>query len=446
MTETTTDIKEGHYRLGEAYLNDKQYTEAITHFQMALRLDADFIDAHVGVCRAYLAQNDTENAETAVLTARRLAPNATEVVSLCDTLRDTYYQKGMTDYNAERYREAVDCFEKAIALDATYLAAYHAQSLSYFGLHDLAEAKKAAQSALRIDPTYAPVLSFLKTIDPSQPDLEPANTLPEPSDEPAATVASVAVENPSQVSQEVDAEVSLDKALQRALVFLNNRQYLQAEAALKKIIEANPNDVAPHYHLGQTYMEIEAFADAQREIDIALRMRPTYRPALELQNAITLLKKRSENRARNKKLRKILLPLAVLVIAGVIAFRFGVFSGFLPEKRPPKVSIEITLEDPKNNNGFIDADENVRLKLILTNAGSTAKNLRLRLLPKTIGGLRYEVPDATFSVRKNGFETRRIPITADKQVRTRTVDIKVQVLAINEILATRDFQLQIKGQ
>ena len=88
----------------------------------------------------------------------------------------------------------------------------------------------------------------------------------------------------------------------------------------------------------------------------------------------------------------------------------------------------------------------MRLKLILTNAGSTAKNLRLRLLPKTIGGLRYEVPDATFSVRKNGFETRRITITADKQVRTRTVDIKVQVLAINEILATRDFQLQIKGK
>ena len=76
MTETTTDIKDGHYRLGEAYLNDKQYAEAITHFQMALRLDADFIDAHCGLCRAYLGQNDTENAETAVLTARRLAPNA----------------------------------------------------------------------------------------------------------------------------------------------------------------------------------------------------------------------------------------------------------------------------------------------------------------------------------------------------------------------------------
>lgn len=443
MTETTTDIKDGHYRLGEAYLKDKQYAEAITHFQIALRLDADFIDAHCGLCRAYLGQNDTKNAAAAVLTARRLAPNATEVVSLCDAIKDAYYQKGLTDYNAERYQEAVDCFEKAIALDATYIAAYHAQALSYFGLHALADAKQAAQEALRIDPTYAPVLSFLKTIEPSLP--EPSNPLPVAADEPALVVSSVDVEDPDEASQEIDV-AALDKELQRALVFLNNKQYQQAEAALKKLIKLNPNDVAPHYHLAQTYMEIGAFGDAQREIDIALRMRPTYRPALELQNAITLLKQRAENQARNKKLRKILIPVAVLAIAGVIAFRFGVFSGMLPEKQPPKVSIEMALEDPKNNNGFIDAGENVRLKLIITNAGSAAKNLRIRLLPKSIGGLRYQVPDATFSVRKNGFETRRIPITADKQVRTRTVDIKVQVLAINEILATRDFKLQIKGK
>ena len=321
MTETTTDIKDGHYRLGEAYLKDKQYAEAIMHFQMALRLDADFIAAHLGVCRAYLAENDTANAEASVLTARRLAPNAAEVLSLCEVLRDTYYHKGITDYNASRYREAVDCFEKAITLDARYIAAYHAQALSYFGLHALADAKKAAQAALRIDPTYAPVLSFLKTIEPSLPDPEPADTPPVVADEPTASVASVAVEAPSQETQEIDAEVSLDKEMQRALVFLNNRQYPQAEATLKKLIKSHPNAVAPHYHLAQTYMEIRAFTDAQREIDIALRMRPTYRPALELQNAITLLKQRAANQQRNKKLRKILLPVVGWQLRGLIAFR-----------------------------------------------------------------------------------------------------------------------------
>ena len=448
MTETTTDIKDGHYALGKAYLNNKQYAEAITHFQTVLDIDADFIEAHCGLCRAYLAQNDYENAETAVLMARQLAPNAPEVLSLCGALKETYYHKGITCYNEERYREAVDYFQKTMTFDATYIAAYHAQALAYFGLHELAAAKKAAQAALRIDPNYSPVLSFLKTIEPSLPEPEPATTPPVVADETKAMLPSVEPEKSSQETQEIAdeaAEFSHEKAMQRALVFLNNRQYLQAEAGFKKIIEANPNDVEPHYHLAQTYMEIGAFSDAQRHVDIALRMRPTYQPVLQLQNAITLLKKREKNRQRNKKIRKILLPLAVLAIAGVIAFRAGVFNYFLPKSMPPKVSIEITLEDPMNKNGIIDAGENVRLKLLITNAGSTAKNLSVRMLPKTIGGLRYQLPKTTFSVRKNGFQTRRIPITADKQVRTRNVDMKVQVLEINEILATRDFQFKIKG-
>lgn len=435
------DIRDGHYTLGKAYLSNGEYAEAVTHFQMALRLDADFIDAHCGLCRAYLAQNALEKAETSALTARRLAPNSTEAVSICDTLRDTHYNNGITCYNEERYREAVDCFQKTIRFDATYIAAHHALALAYFGLHELAEAKKAAQAALRIDPNYPPVLSFLKTIEPSLPEPEPANTPPVVADEPP----SLQTEKPYPKPQEIDPE-KLDKEMQRARVFLNNKQYPQAETAFKRIIKSNPNTVEPHYHLAQTYMEIGAFSDAQRQVDIALRMRPTYQPALELQNAITLLKKRAQNQQRNKKLRKILLPLAILSIAGLIAFRFDVFSGLLPEKLPPKLSIEMTLDDPENNNGFIDAGEDVRLKLIITNTGSATKNLRVRMLPKTIGGLRYQVPDTAFSVRKNGFQTRWIPITADKHIRTRTVAIKVQVLEINEILATREFQLQVKSE
>lgn len=45
-----TNIKDGHYTLGKAYLNNKQYAEAITHFQTVLDFDADFIDAHCGLC------------------------------------------------------------------------------------------------------------------------------------------------------------------------------------------------------------------------------------------------------------------------------------------------------------------------------------------------------------------------------------------------------------
>ena len=438
------DIRDGHYTLGKAYLSNGQYTEAITHFQMVLRLDADFIDAHCGLCRAYLAQNALEKAETSALTARRLAPNSTEALSLCDTLRDAHYHNGITCYNEERYREAVGCFQKTITLDATYIAAHHALALAYFGLHELAEAKKAAQEALQIDPNYPPVLSFLETIDPRPSVPEPLKTLPAQSEESQEETQPVMpVVQPVNAS-EVAVSPASDKEMQQALVFLNNKQYPQAEAALKKVIKANPHDAEPHYHLAQTYVEIGALNDAEREAGIALRIRPEYQPALQLQNAITLLKKREKNQQLHKKIRRILLPLTILAVAGFIAFRLGVFSGLLPEKIPPKLSIDTTLEDPKNNNGYIDAGEDVRLKLTITNSGSSAENLKIRILPKSIGGLRYQAPETTFSIRKNGFQTLRIPMTADQHVLTRKIVVKIQVLEKHQILATRDTQLHIK--
>lgn len=74
MTQTTTDIKDGHYRLGEAYLKDKQYAEAITHFQKVLRLDADFIDGA-------LLPGSCATAKPSVTIAARAARNMPRILS-----------------------------------------------------------------------------------------------------------------------------------------------------------------------------------------------------------------------------------------------------------------------------------------------------------------------------------------------------------------------------
>jgi len=95
----------------------------------------------------------------------------------------------------------------------------------------------------------------------------------------------------------------------------------------------------------------------------------------------------------------------------------------------------------------LDAGENVRIRLIITNSGSTAKNMEVRVSPATIGGLRLQIPERTFSLRKNQFETFRIPIIADSQARTKKVMLKIEVLDKNQIqLATTAFQLNIKSK
>lgn len=141
------------------------------------------------------------------------------------------------------------------------------------------------------------------------------------------------------------------------------------------------------------------------------------------------------------------MPLAAVLIVGFITFKYGVFSGILPQSTPPQISIDTTLEDPTNNNGYIDAGENVRLKITISNQGGAAKSLKLRIVPKTISGLRYTIPDSTVNIAKNGFETIRIPITADKQARTKRVLMRIEVLnRYQTALAATDRHLSIKAK
>ena len=374
-------------------------------------------------------------------------------------IRDGHYTLGIAYLDADQYDEAIEQLEKAISVDADYIEAYHALALAYLQQQRLQDAKDAARQALRIDATYQPILSLIQAIEPSMP------TTPQGNDNP--TEQPDVIENP--VEKEVTPEqpnlttppeeekpqpeaddTDIDKELDRGIVFLANKQYPQAEAAFKKVIKASPNHAIAHYNLAQSYMETGVFTDAKIQVDKALRLNPSYKPAQQLQEGITYLANKERQSKLQKKLIKYLVPIAILIVALFIAYRYGGVKVILPQSKPPIISIDTTLEEPDKKDGYIQAGENVRLKLTISNRGGAAKDLKVRVLPKTMGNLRYNISDNTFNIAKNGFKTMRMPITVDKQAPTKIVRLRIEVLDkyrnYRNPLATTDVHLHIKSK
>ncbi len=423
-------------------------------------------------------------------------------IDVMNDIRDGHYTLGIAYLNAEQYDEAIEQLEKVVSVDTGFIEGYHALALAYFGQHRLQDAKSAALEALKIDATYQPTLAFLQAIDPrvsptpqvpsvptTQPDsvatpaVEKIETLnpvdpptlttipvekvnahqpedppitittpvqkidtPKPVDPPTPTTIPVEKEN-APPETDTTNNTDIDKDLERGIIFLANKQYPQAEATFKKVIKASPNHAIAHYNLAQTYMETGVLTEASIEADEALRLNPSYEPAMQLKEGIAFLAHREKQRILQKKLIRYIVPIVIIGIIGFIAFKYNLFSGILPEKKPPKLLIHTTLEDTANNNGYIDAGEKVTLIITISNQGSAAKNLKLHVVPKKIVGLQYQANEKTFNIAKNGLETTRIPITADRTVKTKKTTLKIDVEdTYKKPLATTITHLHIKSK
>ena len=376
-------------------------------------------------------------------------------------IRDGHYTLGRAYLNAGAYDEAITHFQKVLAADRDFIDGYHALALAYFGAHDLQGAQSAVRAALKLDATYQPARSLLEAIEPRVLDSAAEND-PPTHRQPEASIPRIEVDSPSvkkpprieienprsrAVDTDNDKEVETDvaKEMERGLAFLGNKQYPRAEASFKKVLKAQPHDPHGHYNLAQTYLELGELMQAKIEAEAALRLNPSYLPAEQLIKAITYHTKAVKRQTRQKKLIRYLLPVAILAMGVFSAIKYGGFSFF--EKAPPMLSIETALEDPRNNNGVIDAGETVRLKVMILNRGAAAKHLKVGMTPKKIGGLGYNIPDITVNIAKNGFHTLRIPMTADKLARTRQVPVTLRVFDKNRVvLATTSLHLSIKGK
>ena len=101
---------------------------------------------------------------------------------------EQYYNLGMTYRKSQQYPQAIAEFQKAIGLNPDFKEAYHALGLTYLQIGKLDEARKAADAALVIDPTYSFAQQLLDAIGPKP--VTPPTPSPAPPKSPSAASTS----------------------------------------------------------------------------------------------------------------------------------------------------------------------------------------------------------------------------------------------------------------
>ena len=503
-------IKQAHYNRGITYLNDERYSEAVTVFQNAITLDPDFTTAHYNLgltylkmeiysravdalqktitldrsykaahhalALAHLGQQELGKAREAARDALKLDVNYQPARSLLEAIdpnftssetqpvmpsepeqsvkqqpivkprQETHYELGTAYRDAKMSTEAIAEFRKAIDMDPDFAAAYISLGEVYLETGRLDDAETAANAALRIDATSQSARQLLDDIKQVRSTQSP---------QPTVTASNVA---------------DVKRHYERGEAFLNNGQYNEAAAAFKRAIKADPNFADAHYSLGVAYLEMGALDDAKTAAEAASKLKADPQLVHELLTAI----KHVETSQRKRRLwKKGLSYTAILCVTAVAVL---VIRWIWPEpestdrenqkatrtvqqtdensqdkntQEPVEahpIEVAASLEEPSGN-GFLDAGETGRLRLIISNKGGTARNVELKLQPfepPSTTGLRFTDTKLIPELRQNSVETIRIRITADRNVRGRDQILQIQLFGENRTrLVTKNFSFTI---
>ena len=450
-----SDFTTAHYNLGLTYLKMETYPRAVEALQKTIALDSTYTAAHHALALAYLGQQELGKAREAAREALQLDASYQPAHSLLEAIdpsftppetetptppepeqpvdqqpaakssQETHYELGSAYRDAKMLTEAIAEFKKAIDLDPDFTAAHTSLGEVYFEIGQLDDAENAANAVLKVDANSPSARQLLEAIKQARP------TPPQPT-------ATKSVSTPPSDTSDVKQD------LERGLVFLSNKQYNQAAAAFKKVVKVDPSLVEAHYGLAQSYLEIGAFDDAKAATDEALKRNPNHRQAREFLQIIKFARNLERNKKLWKKVRVYAVILGIVAVCAFVAIRFNIIPLPASSPTPPELSIAVSLEEPSGN-GFLDAGETGRLRIIIRNNGSTVRNVQVRIDPPFISGVPYKQPARISKLGKNNPETIAISMSADKNVRERDQSLEIQLFSNNgQLLDSKKFTLKIK--
>ncbi|MCG9126844.1 tetratricopeptide repeat protein [Candidatus Poribacteria bacterium] len=296
-------ILEARYNLGNAYLNDEQYKEAIPEFEAVIQLDPNYIEAHCGLSRAYLELNDLDKAEISALDALKLNPDNPSVRELSESIKTTHYKNGITSLERNDYQNAVTTFEKVKKLDADYKDTNYNLGRAFLGIKEYEKAVDVLQSSITSNNSYDDVhylignayvelrqfqdaIQFLENAISKNPNQIEAHyylarAFRESGNLEAATNATIET---LRLDPKYQPVISLVESIKQThynngISYLKDERYSEAIASLQNVITLDPDYTAAQYNLAVAHLKLENYSRALDNLQKTISLDPRNKEA-----------------------------------------------------------------------------------------------------------------------------------------------------------------------
>ncbi|MDO6761398.1 tetratricopeptide repeat protein [Tamlana sp. 2_MG-2023] len=143
MLSSSADFSNGRMQLGDYYMQKNDYSNAIEHYNMALKKDSLFTPVYSNLATAYSLVKDYDKALNTLETWSEIEPKVGRV----------HYLKALLFFEISKNEEAVSELKTAIKLDPKDARSmYNLSTYYYQDDKDLASARQYINAALKVEP------------------------------------------------------------------------------------------------------------------------------------------------------------------------------------------------------------------------------------------------------------------------------------------------------
>jgi len=269
IREFTTEIQAhpnydfGWFMIGIAYLQKKEYAKAVENLNKAIEFNGQKLSYHLNKAKAYTDQQKYDAVIQTLTGKEAMANTAMETYSL-------NYQLGTANHQTKKHKDAIPYLEKAVAVKPDYTT-FYMLGISYLQAGNVDKSLSTLKDALKQKPGDSDVQAQLARSYLGLAQRETKDKAKK------AQYYAEAVSYASKSVKTAASDVSKNNVLAKS--YLGARQYDNAEAAFKKVLQLDSKQCYAQTNLGKVYNIKKEWSNAVAALEKATKCDAKSSPA-----------------------------------------------------------------------------------------------------------------------------------------------------------------------